>query len=87
MCKCEEDINERLTKRYAEGAPTAREHKVRLQGYGILINKEGCVSRPFMEYEATAYVPIKNGGEKVKKSRGNMFFNFCPFCGEKIATG
>ena len=39
-----------------------------------------------MEYEEFAYVPIKKGGEKPKKQRGNMFFSFCPFCGEKIAA-
>ena len=86
MCKCKTDIEQKLTERYQAAEPSGREHKVRLQGFGLVVGDGTIKQRPYMEYEAFAYVPLKKGGEKPKKQRGNMFFSFCPFCGEKLET-
>ena len=86
MCECKADIEKKLTERHQAAESSGREHKVRLQGFGLVVGGGVIRQRPYMEYEAFAYVPLKNGGEKPKKTRGNMFFGFCPFCGEKIAT-
>ena len=84
-CDCRKELNDKLTARFKEMEPTATSHKVELQGYGIGITPEGgCVSRPFMEYKTFANVPLKKGGTKPKKTSGNMFFSYCPFCGVKI---
>lgn len=86
MCDCrervEKELHEFLAKKYSEG----RDHKVHLQGYAIVLSQT-LSERPYMPYEATAVLPKKGGvGEKNLKERGNMFFSFCPFCGEKIVT-
>lgn len=83
MCDCRKDLEEKLTDRFVENAPTATDHSVTLQGYGFAIvdNKMLCV--PYMEASATAVYPLKNGGTKKKTLKQNMFFSFCPFCGAK----
>lgn len=86
MCDCKADIEQKLTENYKAVEPAGREHKVRLQGYGLVLGDGTVRQRPYMEYETHAFIPLKKGGEKPKKQRGNMFFSFCPFCGEKIAT-
>ena len=86
MCNCKTEIEKKLTDRYRAAESSGREHKVRLKGFGLVVVGETLKQRPYMEYEEFAYVPIKKGGEKPKKQRGNMFFSFCPFCGEKIAA-
>ena len=86
MCNCKTEIEQNLTERYQAAEPSGREHKVRLQGFGLVVVGDALKQRPYMEYEAFAYVPLKKGGEKPKKQRGNMFFSFCPFCGEKLET-
>lgn len=85
MCNCKTEIEQKLTERYQAAEPSGREHKVRLQGFGLVVGGGTLTQRPYMEYETFAYVPLKKGGEKPKKQRGNMFFSFCPFCGEKLA--
>ena len=82
-CDCRETLEARLTERFQETSPTASNHKVTLQGYAYMLGSAPS-RRPFMEYETFAHVPLKAGGHKPKKTRGNMLFNFCPFCGVKI---
>jgi len=80
-CNCKKEIEEKLTARFAESTPTASQHKVKLQGYGITIEADTLHERALMEYETYALVPLKSGGSKPKKTKGSMVFSFCPFCG------
>ena len=84
-CTCRKDFEAKLTERYIAAEPTATQHKVTLQGYALAITEgSGIVQRSYMPYETFAYVPLKKGGMKPKKTTGNMFFSYCPFCGEKV---
>ena len=82
-CTCKADLEQKLTARYSEMEPTATGHKVELQGYALGISESKCIVKGFMPYETFAYVPLKKGGSKPKKTTGNMFFSYCPFCGAK----
>lgn len=83
MCNCREEINAKITKMFIESTPKSKEHKASLLGYGIRLTDKGCVEQGYMPYETYALVPLAKGGNKPKKSTGNMFFSYCPFCGEK----
>lgn len=82
-CTCKTDLEAKLTERYVSMEPTATGHKVELQGYGIALTETGCEVKGFMQYETFANVPLKKGGSKPKKTTGNMFFSYCPFCGKE----
>ena len=82
MCDCRANLEAKLTKRFKTTSPEATGHEVKLQGYAICFGKS-LYLRSFMPYKATAEFPLKKGGTKVKNEEGNMFFAFCPFCGEK----
>jgi len=84
-CNCRKDLEAKLTERFNQQQPQARDHKVVLQGYAICFG-ETLTFRSFMPYKATATYPLKKGGEKEKNEVGNMFFAFCPFCGEKESS-
>lgn len=86
MCDCRKDLEQKLTERYQAQEPTARDHKVTLRGYGFVLEGNKFTERGCMTYETFALVPLKKGGEKPKKTKGNMFFSFCPFCGEKVGA-
>lgn len=83
-CNCKKEIETNLRLRLEDTEPNSTGHKVQLMGYGLVLTENKFVSRPFMEYETFAFVPLKKGGSKPKKTTGNMFFSYCPFCGEKI---
>lgn len=82
-CDCSDDIEAKLKERLVTQKPDSTDHKVKLLGYGFGITDSGVVINSFMEYEAYSLDPIKKGGHKPKKSKGNMLFSFCPFCGVK----
>lgn len=82
MCNCRTEIEKRLTEKFAQDEPEAREHKARLTGYALLFG-ETLKEKGAMPIELTAIFPLKKGGEKEKKSKSNMIFTYCPFCGEK----
>ena len=84
MCDCKDRLEAQLTERFAASKPEAHDHKVTLEGYGFSIHENAMVLRGFMPYTAFAFVPLKKGGEKPQKIKGNMIFSFCPFCGEKL---
>ena len=84
MCDCKKQLEAQLTERFKAQAPTAREHRVRLQGFGVAIQGNTMVEKGYMPYQTFAYVPLKKGGEKPQKATGSMFFSFCPWCGEKV---
>ena len=85
-CNCQKELEVKLTERFKENVPDARDHKVRLQGYGFVVGKEAIVARGYMPYRASATHPLKKGGEKEKSTVGNMFFSYCPFCGLKAGA-
>ncbi len=82
-CDCKTDIERKLTERFLQTAPDATDHKVELDGYGLVVVDSGLKVAACMTYKATANHPLKKGGAKSKKTTGNMFFSYCPFCGEK----
>jgi len=82
-CNCKKDVEERLTKHYADNHPQAKGHEVSLQWYAYTFG-EGVSVRAYMPYKATAVHTLKSGAEKSKSITGNMFFNYCPFCGESL---
>lgn len=82
MCDCRKRIEEKLLEREVAEHPAATGHKVTLQGYAVCFG-ENASWRAYMPYEAFAQVPLKKGGSKPKKTIGNMFFSYCPFCGVK----
>lgn len=83
-CNCKTELEAKLTERFKAQTPDSRDHKVKLEGYGFGIINNTMILQPYMTYEAFSYVPLKNGGEKPKKMKGNMMFSFCPFCGTSL---
>jgi len=82
MCDCRTNLEAKLLERFKQQKPRATGHGVSLQGYAICLG-EKVSRRPFMPCKTTASYPLKKGGEKVKSETLNMFFSYCPFCGEK----
>lgn len=83
-CNCKKEIEAKLLERFKRNAPEARQHGVELEGYSFVIVENSLKERPCMQFKTSALFPLKNGSEKLKNSRANMFFSFCPFCGTKI---
>jgi hypothetical protein len=87
MCTCRKDLEAKLTERFKQQSPEANGHAVSLQGYGYTMSGNSMAERGYMPAEATAQYPVKKTGDfKAKTIRQNMFFSFCPFCGEKVAA-
>ena len=82
MCDCRKNLEAKLTEHFHQQNPQASGHEVRLQGFAICLG-ETTSMRAFMPYKTTAEFPLKKGGTKIKNDPGNMFFNFCPWCGVK----
>jgi len=80
-CNCKTELESKLTDSFKAKEPNASAHKVELMGYGLVVTDTSLVSKAFMEYETFALMPLKKGGSKPKKTTGNMFFSYCPFCG------
>ena len=83
MCNCRQELEEKLTERLIKEAPNSTNHRVILMGYAMVLTDKGCVQKAYMPYETSELAPLKKGGSKPKKTTGNMFFSYCPFCGEK----
>lgn len=83
MCECKSNIERKLNERFVDKYPSAKNHAVTLTGYAILIGEDGLKQKGCMEFEMKAEHTLKNGREKLKIFKQNMFFNFCPFCGER----
>lgn len=80
---CQAEIEAKLTERHAKQHPEAKNHKVKLGGYGFAIIGNTMTCQGAVEITATADHPVKKSGEyKAKKATGNMFWSFCPFCGK-----
>lgn len=82
-CSCRSDIEVKLTKRYTNQFPDAKNHKAILGGYGYSFTGNKMVEHGSVQFTLTAYHLVKKSGEyKVKKSISNMIWSFCPFCGK-----
>lgn len=83
-CNCKTELEAKLTERFKAASPDSRDHKVTLEGYCLGFRENTMFLQPYMSYSEFAFTPMKKGGEKPKKSIGNMIFTFCPFCGVKL---
>lgn len=86
MCNCKVDIEAKLATRFREQQPQANNHRAELIGYSIAIGKESLSMFLIgqMPIELVGDFPAKKASPlKRRKFKQIMFFNYCPFCGEK----
>lgn len=84
-CDCKSDIEARLLERFKESAPTGQNHGVTIAGYGFCIEGNKMTQRPYAEVTQSADMPKKTGGWTLKRSKVNMYFSYCPYCGAPVA--
>ena len=84
-CDCKSDIEAKLLERFKSQAPDGQNHAVALGGYGLCLEGNKMSYRPYVEVSTSADMPKKSGGWTLKRSKMNMFFRFCPFCGAPVA--
>lgn len=89
MCDCKTLIEGKMLEMFVDGKPDGAEHEIKLEGYGFCLNRESnqIELKPFMPAVGCYTHTFKNGNKKKKKVEQNIFFNYCPFCGESIGTG
>lgn len=85
-CDCKADIEQKILDSYKLKTPEASGHIAALEGYGFVIEADGMKVRGYMPYETAANFTTKKGSERRKVTKGNMFFSYCPFCGEKATA-
>lgn len=83
-CNCKGEVEALFQERLKASVPAGANHQARLHGYGIVLVSSGMEYRPYFEVQMSVEVPKKAGGTTVKKSRSNMFFSYCPFCGKPV---
>lgn len=81
-CNCKSEIEAKLTERHATKNPGAKNHAVKLGGYGLAIIGNRMVHQGAVEITATADHMMKSGEYKAKKTISSMVWSFCPFCGK-----
>jgi len=79
-CNCVRDNETRLAEHYSKqlGVPAKAEVKNVALVFGGKVSE-----RPYLPYAIKADAPRYKGA---KGKEISMFFNFCPFCGEKQET-
>jgi hypothetical protein len=82
MCDCRTRIEEKLLAKFKEQAPEATDHSVKLTGYAFILG-ETVTEKGCMPIDQSAKYPLKKGGMKEKKTKINMMFTYCPYCGVK----
>lgn len=80
-CTCKEDVSAKLLEHARKKNPDHTAHEVTLEGYGLVLTNSEAVEKPFMPVTVEALRTTKGRIERKTKSRLNMFFSFCPFCG------
>ena len=83
MCDCQRKTEERLLERFKQQCPEAKNHTATLTGYAVVFEGNSAITKGCMPVELSATYQLKNGGFKDKKTKANMIFNYCPFCGKK----
>lgn len=83
-CNCRSDIEAKLLERFKSEQPTGENHAVSISGYGFCIVDNKMIMRPFAEVMKSADMPKKSGGWTLKRSKLNMYFSYCPFCGKPV---
>ncbi len=78
-CDCEKRVSGALLEKFKEATPEARRHSSHILGYGI--NFYTGKSSMTANVEQEAIYPLKKGGERAKKTKTFIAFNYCPFCG------
>ena len=87
MCDCRRKTEQRLLERFKQQHPEAKNHTATLSGYAIVFEGGNAITKGCMPIELEASFPLKKGGDKDKKTKSSLLFNYCPFCGEKYGKG
>lgn len=83
-CNCKTDIEAQLLERFKGEQPEGVDHSVSMHGYGFCIVDNKMIMRPYTEVTRAAQLPRKAGGFSSKRSKLNMYFSYCPFCGNSV---
>ena len=83
-CNCKADIEAKLLERFKSETPDGVDHSVSMSGYGFGIVGNKMITRPYAEVTRAAQMPRKAGGFTHKRTKLNMFFSYCPFCGTPV---
>ena len=81
MCDCRKDIEGKLMAQHKTLNPDAAVLSASLSGYGWNMRTGGKSQATPYAIETT--IPVKAGGMRRKVVKGQMVFNYCPFCGVK----
>ena len=90
MCECKAKIEAELLKELQAGHPDATDHQAWLTSYGSKYDEERKVLED-VPYMTADFKTLRAGEGKVgvrrwKTEKMHVRVNFCPFCGEKIAS-
>lgn len=83
-CGCKADIEAKLLEQLKGKTPTGSDHAVSLSNYGFVLLENRMTIRPYTVVNTSVTMPKKAGGFTQKRSTMNMFFSFCPYCGESV---
>jgi hypothetical protein len=85
-CNCKTEIEAKLLESFKSEAPDGVDHSVSMHGYGFCIVGNKMIMRPYTEVTRAAQMPRKAGGFTSKRTKLNMFFSYCPFCGTPVVS-
>lgn len=77
-------MEQKLKERFIEKYPEASDHSVHLEGYGIVMVNNVGETKPHSTFKFEMVTRAKNGRELIKRSKGSLFFTYCPYCGTKV---
>lgn len=84
-CTCNRDIEAKLLEQLKEETPTGVDQAVSLSGYGFVLVDNRITIRPYTVVNRSVMLPKKGSeGWRQKRSTMNMFFSFCPYCGQPV---
>lgn len=87
MCKCYDEMKEKLREHFVQKAPEgSTDIDVELKGYMFgITNDGGMVHRVSNDVTVTYQAPKKSGGMKKVTNKTYIRATYCPFCGVEYA--
>lgn len=80
FCNCTREMEEKVLEHYKENSNLINPNKAEFDNYSFLISGgSGLGVQPFLP--VTISSETKNG--KPKKTKVNIYFTYCPLCGQK----